>query len=175
MDDIQLYIYLALALIYFLVRALRPKNTNQSEQDLPESWPKNKKTPRIPEKDRSMTFEDLLKEYTGSQEEPSATTESESEEVEIAQPEEEYKSYEGYNDYKKGSYVDYDDLVEESGNLKTLDEQVKIEDTVKSHASGYEIEETDSIRAHHFRQMLMNRNSLQEAIILKEILEPKHF
>ncbi len=184
MDELQIYIYLALALIYFLSQAFRKKKPKQP-RGYGESDTAEEETSRIPERDRSMTFEELLEEFTGQRSEEKAKEEArkkareayeleeEPEEPEIMK-DDEYKVYDEYDDYKASAYREYTDYSAQSSKLKTLDEQVDIEEPIEKLFDGYQ-DKYKQTRADKYRKILSNPETIKDAIILKEILDPKYF
>lgn len=180
MSDLELYIYIALALIYFLTRALKQKKTPRPPGNYSDTSTREQDSSPGPAKDRPLTFEELLQEFTGNKEPPqTATTVSEEKEieeepVETIEEDHEYRTYEGYDDYKTTSYPDYDELYEKSKKLLTIDEQVSLDEPLTIQFKEYEIQSSLNDRAKKFRQMLMQRDSLKDAFILKELLDPKY-
>ena len=76
MDDLELYIYLALGAIYFLSRAFRKKKPvtppqNQRRTDSREGYD------QASQKEKPVSFEDLLREFTGQKAEPEYDNEDE--------------------------------------------------------------------------------------------------
>ena len=181
MKDLELYIYIALALIYFLSRAFRqkkPKRPPGSYTNLPTS---EQNTSPKTERDRSITFEELLQEFTAYKEEPQSKEiaeeikEEEEEMVQTAEIENEYQTYEEYDDYKSTDYINYDDIYKKSSERTTLDEQVNLEEPINKNFTEYEIPDSATLRAKKFREMLSDKKSFKDAFILKELFDPKYF
>ncbi len=73
-------------------------------------------------------------------------------------------------------YKSYEEVYSMNKDLKTLDEQVKLEIAEKKRFDEYKIEEGRNIHvAKRYREMLHNKDSIKDAIILKEILDHKYF
>jgi len=181
MSDLELYIYIGLALIYFITRALKQKKTPRPPGNYRNPTPMEQESSRESPRERPMTFEELLQEFTGNKEPaptftPAAAEElQEEEEVETIAEDSEIQTYEGYDDYKTSGYTSYEELYEKSQNLSTIDEQVSLEERMeKEFEEEYEPKTETFYRAGKYRQMLMRKESLRDALILKEILNPKY-
>jgi hypothetical protein len=180
MSDLELYIYIGLALIYFLTRALKQKKAPRPPGNYKNTSPKEQESSSGPVRERPMTFEELLKEFTGYKEPPQTVTpaaeekEIEEEYVETIEEDHEYQTYEGYDDYKKSGYTSYDEVYGKSQNLTTIDEQISLDEPLERQFEEYETQLPSCDRAKKYRQMLMRRESIRDAFILKELLDPKY-
>lgn len=180
MSDLELYIYIGLVLIYFLSRAFKQKKSPRPPGDYKDSTVNDQGSVQKPKRERPMTFEELLQEFTGYKEPPQTmtpevTVEEEQEvESEPAVEDQEYPTYAGYDDYKTTSYTNYDELFEKSQKLTTLDDQIDLDEPIEKQFEVYESPSGTCDRARKYRQMLLKRESLRDAFILKEILEPKY-
>jgi hypothetical protein len=127
-----------------------------------------------------LTFEELLEEFTGYKEPPKTVTQAEEitdvkeEQEEIPAADEEIQYYDEYDDYKSGEYKNYDKIFEKSEELTTLDEQVSLEEPVQKEWKVYERQPVTYSKAKRFREMLTAKDSIKDAIILKELLDPKY-
>jgi hypothetical protein len=182
MNDLELYIYIALALIYFLTRAFKPKKSPRPPKDIRGPASDSPDSTSRPARERPMTFEELLQEFTGYREPQQTLAPTREEEVEeevqheeIQEEEHEYKYYEGYDDYKKSSYADYNTVQQLEKDLTTIDEQVSFEEPLEKKFDWGEIEIVKSIQSEKYRKMLQNPESIRDAIILKELLDRKYF
>jgi hypothetical protein len=182
MNDLEIYIYIALALIYFLSRAFRKKKPAKPPR--PTSRTSSEEAYEHPsQKEKPLTFEDLLKEFTGQKNEPvSDVQEEEIEEESYKSLEEEYINSEEqpysaeYETYDESNYKSYEEVYGEGKHLKTLDEQVQINEPVRKRFDEYKIKEEINIhKASRFRELLRNKDSIKDAIILKEILDRRYF
>lgn len=182
MNDLELYIYIALALIYFLSRAVRKKKPSQPPPRRQGSTTQQGGNPNS-DGERPMTFEDLLREFTGQKEVPTNQRRVEeyedlntvvSEEDQYMDSEEEMvKSYDMAND---GTYMSYEDVYGYSDNVKTLDEQVSLNAPKKKRFERYQVKEDENIHiAQRYRELLTDGEGIRDAIILKEILDRKYF
>ncbi len=179
MDDLELYIYIALGVIYFLSRAFRKKKPvtpprKQQDANSREGHEQDHRT------EKQVTFEDLLREFTGQKKEPEYEYEEGPEEHEQSYDEEKYyqeeESAEEYATEEEVGYKSYEEVYSMNKDLKTLDEQVNLEIAEKKRFNEYKIEEGRNIHvAKRFREMLHNKDSVKDAIILKEILDHKYF
>ncbi len=177
MDDLQLYIYLALAIIYFIARALKPAKKAKPPVGR-QTMEEEESAPSAPSGERPLSFEELLKEFTGQkQSKPSPRQEekSEKETVEVAMTDNEYRTYDEYDDYKTGEYAQYEQQYKPARELKTIDEQVSLEEPIEKAFEEYEIQQEGLIRAKKYRDLLTSQDTLKDAIILREILQPKYF
>ena len=189
MDDVQLYIYLALALIYFLSRAFKTKKpVNQGGGQPANPFGEEDIDPQSG-RNRPISFEDLLKEFTREQEEQldqkqEKTVRSDpyqdmSEEPETVTPQPEPEpepqlTYDSYDDYRS-PYQNYEDIYGSQENT-TLDVQVSLDEPLKKRFDVYKIgQEEEGAPASHFRALLRDPDSIKDAIVLKEILDRKYF
>ena len=172
MDDLELYIYIALGVIYFLSRAFRKKKSvtpqqNKRNADSAQDYDEDTRT------EKTVTFEDLLREFTGQKEESKYEYEEEVEEPDSSYVEESPREYAATEEVE---YKSYDEVYNVNKDLKTLDEQVNLEATGKKRFEEYKIEEGVNVHtANRFRELLRNKDSIRDAIILKEILDRRYF
>jgi hypothetical protein len=180
MSDLELYIYIGLILIYFLTRVLKKKKTPGPPGNYRDSASNKPESDQQPARERPMTFEELLQEFTGYKEPPqSAMPEVVEEKVieeqdETVEEDQEYHTYEGYEDYKTSGYTNYEELYKRSQDLTTLDEKINLEEPIEKQFEPYDTIPGKHERARKYRQMLMKRESIRDAFILKEILDPKY-
>ena len=180
MDDLQLYIYIALAAIYFLSRAFKGKKPGQRPGKIPDSNPIDNKSEDPAPREQPMTFEDLLKEFSGHKKEKELEKFEEEEvddineyEKELTSQHVEEPSYKTYNDPENSNF---DDIYQGQGKYKTIDEQVIIEEPVKERFNEYKIHVVKNANyASRIRRILHSKESIKEAIILKEVLDRKYF
>ena len=172
MDDLELYIYIALGVIYFLSRAFRKKKPvtppqNQRNADTGHDYDEDTRT------EKPVTFEDLLREFTGQKEEAEYDYADEGEEPDSSYVEDSPKEYASTEEVE---YKSYREVYNVNKDLKSLDEQVDLEKTGKKRFEEYKIEEGVNVHtAKRFRELLRNKDSIRDAIILKEILDRKYF
>ena len=182
MNDLELYIYIALAAIYFLSRAfrkkkasrppVRPQGTGTGQSKNPDDY-----------RDRPITFEDLLREFTGQKEIPGnqRRVEEPREPETIVSEEERYldseeEMVESYSIPTDNTYMSYDEVFSPDKSLITLDEQVNLKTTTRKSFERYREEEEDNIHiAQRYRELLSDADGVRDAIILKEILDRKYF
>jgi hypothetical protein len=180
MNDLELYIYIALALIYFLSRAIRKKKPVRPPAQKPRSASDDTYQSASP-KERPLTFEDLLKEFTGQKEAETLEEEKliETTEMSSSERKNEYEEdlyAENYNSYKEDSYKSYEEVYNNSKDLKTIDEQVSLNVIGRKRFDEYIIEKQENIHvANRFRKILKNSDTIRDAIILKEILDRRYF
>jgi hypothetical protein len=180
MDDLELYIYIALALIYFFSRAFRKKKRVKPPQSTQRTSSDDAQRPAA-RTEKPLTFEDLLREFTGQKEEKAFEGEEIIEMGEDVLNDQRYDYTEdnlsdtntGYN---QDTYKNYEEIYGSSKNLKTLDEQVSLDTRGRKRFDTYKIKESENIHvAQRFREILKNKNTVKDAIILKEILDRKYF
>lgn len=180
MDDLELYIYIALGVIYFLSRAFRKKKPaappqNQRNADSRSDYDQTS------QKEKPVSFEDLLREFTGQKEKPVYDYDEENGEPDENYYEDNYyqeeeQNKEEYETEEELEYKSYDEVYNVNKDLKTLDEQVDLKLTTKKRFKEYKIEKGVNIHtAKRFRELLQNKDSIKDAIILKEILDRKYF
>ena len=189
MSDLELYIYIGLVLIYFLSRAMRKKKPQK-----PPIQRSGSPTRNIQEKTssevRPLTFEELLKEFTGQREEESTVVEAEEPER-VEEPsqsayeygaderskenEDDYNVPENYENYDE-TYKSYEEVYDHQEKLVNLDEQVDLNTGGRKRFEKYTIDKAENIHiARRYKDMLKNQDSIRDAIILKEILDRKYF
>jgi hypothetical protein len=180
MNDLEIYIYIALAVIYFLSRAFRKKNPAKPPRPTQRTTSQDDYEQQS-QKEKPLTFEDLLKEFTGQKEKPVHEVEEEEEER-YESLEQEYIDAEAepysaeYESYDESQYRSYDEVYGKGKDLKTLDEQVQINEPFRKRFDEYMIQKEVNIHnASRFRELLKNKDSVRDAIILKEILDRKYF
>ncbi len=180
MEDLQIYIYIALAAIYFLSRAFKGKKSKQSPGKLPDSDQYNDQPEDQSQRERPISFEDLLREFSGQKEKRELEKYEEADVEEIIDYEEEIvpeeikqPSYAAYNDPGYGKYAE---TSQEKNKYKTLSEEIEIEELNKERFIEYKRDEnTSSNNASRIRKFLQDKDSIKDAIILKEVLDRKYF
>lgn len=180
MEDLQLYIYLALAAIYFLSRAFKSKKSNRSPGKLPDSDQHNDRPEDQSQRERPISFEDLLREFSGQKEKKELEKYEEAEvdemidyEEEIVPEEIKQPSYAAYND---PVYGNYDEVSQGKDKYKTLEEEIEIEKLANDRFNEYKIDKNESANyASRIRKFLHDKDSIKDAIILKEVLDRKYF
>lgn len=182
MSDLELYIYIALALIYFLTRVFKPKKSPRPPRDIRGPASETSDTTSRPERERPVTFEELLQEFTGYREPQQTVAPAREEEVEeetlpeeIQAEADEYQYYEGYDDYKKSSYADYNTVQKQGQELTTIDEQVSFDEPLEKKFDWGKTEPATSVQTEKYRKMLRDPESVRDAVILKELLDRKYF
>jgi len=169
MNDLELYIYIALALIYFLSRAFRKKKPANPPTQPRQSAP-GRQDEEAPHREKPLTFEDLLREFTGAKNEPEERYEEEVstfDEYDDDLPDEEKESpaTETYGYDSESPYKNYEEIYGSSESLKTLDEQVKIGTPERKRFEGYKIEESENIHiAKRYRDIFAVFNKHKDKI-----------
>jgi hypothetical protein len=181
MNDLEIYIYIALAVIYFLSRAFRKKKSSKPPSSRPRTSSQDGYE-HPTSKEKPLTFEDLLKEFTGQKEE--TVSEQGGDLIEVEDNDvikEKYGNEEEIysNEYEKQEevqYKSYEEVYASKERLKTLDEQIQLNEPARKRFDEYKIKKKVNIHtASRFRELLKNKDSLKDAIILKEILDRKYF
>ena len=177
MDDIQFWIYIIFAIIYFVGKNFKKK---AQEQQKPRPRPNSPSEPQGDYPQRPVTFEDLLEEITGRRSAQPAP--SRQREDIPAVPAREVK-------------MKADIEIEEEGNRRAFaDEESKrvYEESIKK-AEGFELayqqdehyqtrklfndrpdRTTENEFASEIKSMLKNGDSARKAVILSEILQRKY-
>lgn len=176
MDDIQLLIYIAFLAIALLSRFLGKKKKNAQQAKEKENSPEDKGDP-------PMTFEDLLKEFTGSKEEREEKKERERAEIRYEKEREEQERAEQERnerrEYEFESELPDDDEINDiyEQSVKAAEKAKSPDDQDKgSRFKNFDIEEDASENkiAQEVREMLSNPGSAAKAIVLSEIINRKY-
>ncbi len=176
MDDIQTWIYIIIGLIYFIVRSMKKKAPEASDQSLPRSGGSQ---PVDTERRRPKTFEELLKEFTDPQ-----GSRDEAREIEVIEEEDE-----PIREPRK------EEFIEEGKTRRFSDEESRrvYEESIKK-AEGYELEYNTDDKYHtekliaiphdheeendevvdEIKEMLEDPRDAKKAIILSEILNRRY-
>lgn len=177
-------IYIVAVIIYFIYTALKKGKQNE-DQNLPEQGSGADPSQRPP------SFEDLLKEIRGGQQErerdleqsgQSTVVENRKRAIKTEMPEpQKYQTSSDKLEKKEVANNKYNDYTGSNTNLstpklQTLDEQVSI----SSSLTGLGVSETRSgkrkkTKNNRYQKMLSDPRSVKDAIILSEILNRKHF
>ncbi len=176
MDDIQTWIYIIIGIIYFIVRSMKKKAPDPSDQPLPKS---KSPQPSGSERRKPLTFEELLKEFT----DPQAAQEKEADvEVleEIDEPERE-KTKEDFA--KEGSVRRFSDeeskRVYEESIKKAEGYQLDYNTDDKYHSEKligipHNHEEEEDTLAEDIKEMFNDPEDSRKAIVLSEILNRRY-
>ncbi|AFL85425.1 hypothetical protein Belba_2894 [Belliella baltica DSM 15883] len=177
-------IYIIAVIIYFIYTAIKKGKKNE-EENLPDQ--RNEEGPN----QRPPSFEDLLREIRGGQQERERDLEQsgqgtviENRKHVIKTPKIDQEKYQTSSDKLEKDNSSYSKYNQYSGSdpnlstpkLQTLDEQVSI----SSSLTGLGVSETRSgkrkkPKSNRYQKMLSNPRSVKDAIILSEILNRKHF
>lgn len=161
--DIENYFYVILAVIYFLSRVLKGKKQIPQEDSYEEQESTGKKT---------VTFEDLLKEFTDEKEveieEPEAVEEAPIEPVEDQRP----RSYRSpYSDEETKSI--FEKSIREAENI-SQDEAGEENKLIFKEFKPYQEEDDTNEFATELKEMLQSADGGKKAIILSEILTRRY-
>lgn len=166
--DLGNIFYIVVVLAYFIYQATRKKSREGDEMDLPQG------NPSRPEKE--VTFEDLLREIRGEQNPqakpvPKSIAQPKHEEIKVEKIEKaktRYRSLEEQDDeiqYYEGAFENVDFKGKQSSpgipNIQSVESG--------SH------HRTPVSRKSKYAALLKNPNSVKDALVLKEILDRKHF
>ncbi|UII26635.1 hypothetical protein LVD15_25630 [Fulvivirga maritima] len=158
--DKEILIYIVFVAIAIISRVLK-----SSKKDKSKAPKRTAERPASQNVEKTKTFEELLREFTGettsSQPSPSKTFEAEFDDFDFEEEERVEETY------RKS--------VNEAKNLKTLDEQVDLEDipTKSQYFKEYDQKEENSV-ANDILQSLKDPNGARKAVILSEILNRKY-
>jgi hypothetical protein len=181
MDEYKWIIYV-IAALYFILRSRKKKAPEPGGDFKPfesENAPSNPNKP--------VTFEDLLREI---QQTKAPKPEFKPEPVRPAYKQPEYVDYdedlkseerdleEISQDYRKNDdqiYETYEKAKSEAFNRRSLEETMKVEDTVVrfGHFKGYDIQQTETV-AQSIAKDFQNPENIKKAFILSEILNRKY-
>ena len=175
MDSFQFWLYVIIAVIYLLSRA-RKKKADESPGpiDAGEERPRSSPGPQA-NKPRQLSFEELLKEITESKqqqlprEEPVVDYDEDLEEEEKDLEDVEYdyrkqnKTYEVYEEAKKQAFF-----------RPSLEETMKVQDTVVSFGKFKEFEKgAETNVASEFLKEFRDVDGIKKAVVMSEILKRK--
>lgn len=165
--DVELILYIIFIVIAILSRVLKAKKESNSPttSDPGESMD----TPRK-KTEKTLTFEELLREFTG--EDTSHRQEPEPQ-PQYTREEEGYSYEEEYADDEIRET--YSRSVNEAKKLKTIDELVSLDEPLErmEHFKQYEAEEENTV-ASEVLEMLQDEEGARKAIILSEIINRKY-
>jgi hypothetical protein len=197
MDDFQIVVYVLLVIIYIISRVMKARrnvNPPESEDHVPYQEIEPAETKEIPKPynppvSQPVTFEDLLKEFTGYKEEESPVKDEpqvvreiketviENPYLKVNQPVYSKTTYKSYDDEALANYktpVSYDDLYK--GPERIVEADIAKQDENKGRFGTYSsYKQYDLHTAARFRKLLHDPLSIKDAIILKEILDRKYF
>ncbi len=173
MDDIQTWIYIIIGIIYFVIRSLKKKAPDPSEQG-----PSQSSGPQRSDSERRkpLTFEELLKEFT----DPQAGRESEEvdDDIEEAEPEKTKADFAKEGSVRRFSDEESRRVYEESiKQAEGFDLEYSTDDdyhTEKLTAIRHDHEEEEETFAGEIKEMLSDPEDARKAIILGEILNRRY-
>lgn len=174
MDDIQFWLYLLFAVIYFVSRALKKKDPKKTEK----RTASRNSTPEERPQRKPVSFEELLQEFTEGRkpevEEPEYEEEPAYEQrIEEPKREEEPVFEEGIT--RRFSDVESKRIYEESiAKAEGAEIAFQHDDDFKSKLQRTADKEQSSGVAQEIRDMLQNPNDARKAIVLGEILNRKY-
>lgn len=165
--DIELILYIIFIAIAILTRVLKGKK--ESNTPTTSHQPESMEAPKK-KTEKTLTFEELLREFTGEE----APVQQEPEpEPRYSRQEEAYSYEEEYADEEIRET--YSRSVNEAKKLKTLDEQVSLDKPLErmEHFKQYETEEENTVGS-EIIEMLQDEEGARKAIILSEIINRKY-
>lgn len=187
MDDLQFWLYVIIGVIYLITQVR--KKAKQS-QDIPADKPVSRK-PHAPEPgwnsetaaptptSKPISFEDLLREIT------EAKTGKAEPEYDPFEPEEDYYDEprqaprtSEVTDFKKPEYTysAYEEAKTRDYASLSLEESLKLEDVDVKYGKFREFEtETQANLLDLYTKDLRDPEGLKKAVILTEVLSPRHF
>jgi hypothetical protein len=175
MDSFQFWLYVIIGLIYLVSRAMKKKaNQSQGPVDTKEERPFST-TRHEGNKPKQLSFEELLKEITESKqqqqprEEPVVDYDDNLEEEEKDLEDVEY-------DYRKQNktYEIYEEAKQQAFHRPSLEETMKIQDTVVSFGKFKEFERrAETNLAAEYLKEFHDPEGLKKAVVMSEILKRK--
>lgn len=174
--DIELILYIIFIVIAILTRVLKsskdtaaPPSPPQQSEDQPRQRPQ-----------RRQTFEDLLREFTGEEEEAEEQYQERPATYTRERHQERPASYYDEQDMEEGQEADdneiketYQRSVNEAKKLKTLDEQVDLNKPIPKRFKDSEVEEENET-TQDILEMLRDAEGAKKAIILSDIINKKY-
>lgn len=179
MDDIQFWLYILFAVIYFIARGLKKKKP-QKPVNKPESTTTSQTDSRPQRK--PVSFEELLKEFTEGrgQEQPEEREvfQEHDEEVDTAyQTVDEQEKDEPFEEGKTRRFSDEESkrVYQESiARAEGASLEFKRDEHFRSKLKSNRNDETGSAVAAEIRDLLSNPNDAKKAVVLSEILNRKY-
>jgi hypothetical protein len=174
MDSFQFWLYVIIAVIYLLSRA-RKKKADESPGPIDANDERPLSSPPPGDRPKQLTFEELLKEITESKQQPPTREEPvvdydenlEEEEKDLEDVEYDYrkqnKTYEVYEEAKKQAFL-----------RPSLEETMKVQDTVVSFSKFKEFESgSETNLASEYLKDFHDPDGFKKAVVMSEILKRK--
>ena len=171
MDNIQFWLYILFAVIYFVVRGLRKKTT-----DSPKGPSQPTQSQNRPQR-KPVSFEELLKEFTEGREATSAPKQEEEVSYQSLQELREEKKEEEIEEGRTRRFSDDESRrVYEESILMAEGADLKFErdEHFKSKIQRSAEEESSPGLAGEIKNMLRDQEDVKKAVILGEILNRKY-
>lgn len=177
MDDIQFWLYLAFALIYFITRSFKKK-----EPKKPAGGSSPRQESSGPER-KPVTFEELLKEFTegreagDEREEVTAESRQKAEEEEWLKKQRETEEEEVFEEGRTRRFSDEESkrIYEESiRKVAENSPDFKSDEHFRSKLVRVEAQEETHTLAEDIRDMLQDQEDVKKAIVMSEILNRKY-
>jgi len=174
MDSFQFWLYVIIGVIYLLSR-MRKKKAEQSpgppeiEDERPSARPLQPSKSALP---KQLSFEELLREITESKQpkqEPVVDYDDDLKEEEQDLEDVEY-------DYRKGNktYETYEEAKKQAFFRPSLEETMKVEDTVVSFGKFKEFEKgVETNLASEYLKEFNDTDGIKKAVVMSEILKRK--
>lgn len=165
-DDFQFILYIILAILYFLTRGLSKKKKKGKPPQRPPQGQPSQPTQESERQDRPITLEEMLRDIGRDFED------------EEKLPEKEDSKQEYSPEHSDSEIRDkFEASVKEAQDVKTLDEQVDLEDLEFKRIEVYQEEEDEGpqIDLKEIAGAFHDPQSARKAIIYKEILDRKYF
>jgi len=174
MDSFQFWLYVIIGVIYLLSR-MRKKKAEQSpgppeiEDERPSARPQQPSKSALP---KQLSFEELLREITESKQpkqEPVVDYDDDLKEEEQDLEDVEY-------DYRKENktYETYEEAKKQAFFRPSLEETMKVEDTVVSFGKFKEFEKgVEANLASEYLKEFSDTDSIKKAVVMSEILKRK--
>ncbi len=176
MDDSKLWFYAVVAGVYVLSRLLKKekKEVAPPAEEKRTGTPRQVKSPApVSVQPKPVSFEDLMREIIESKRTPSQETVVDYDDM----VGEEGRGLEEVTyDHRKesGMFTKYEDAKKEAFNRPSLEETMRIEDTVISFGKFKEFESgaVNNV-ASGYLKLFTNQDELKKAVVMSEILKPK--
>lgn len=182
MDDYKIFIYIALSILYFLFKKSGKK---KKKADSTHTEPQAAQS-RPSEKQRAKSFEEILAELSGTNQEREEETgrkgsETLAEKEEIRSLSEQVEERPIHQSTDPEDYENADETLKElyrkGERIKSIDELVNIDEVAAQRTEGeeeFEEAEHDDSFAHEIREGLSNSDNAKKAIIYAEIFNRKY-
>ncbi len=179
MDSFQFWLYVIIGVIYLITRLRKKSGDQPTEQPNTDREVETRRyvPPAKSAEPKTLTFEDLLREITESKAPSRHEPVVKYDEIEEEEEEVDERSLEKVNyDYRKDdkAYETYEEAKKQAFFRPSLEETMKLEDTVMTFGKFKEFERAEerNVAAEYLRDF-KDLDAMKKAIVMSEILKTK--